>query len=155
MCFCLVRGSTWFCGVSWFLCPTLPKDYFLCVFLGSCLPKEHLSISEGEIWVGTFYRACWNFWKWTWKWLSCGVDIFSEYLYVVWVLGFRHVQRGILEVAYLKSGLFRKVDLELEVFMGDFSWAMLLQVTYVCAVILILMLSVLGNTPVYFSSKRT
>lgn len=42
-------------------------------------------------------------------------------LYVVWVLGFRHVQRGTLEGAYLKSGFFRKVDLELEVFLGDFS----------------------------------
>lgn len=43
----------WFSGVSWFLGPTLPKDYFLCVFLGSCLTREHLSVSVGEIWVGT------------------------------------------------------------------------------------------------------
>lgn len=54
------------------------------------------------------------------KWLSCGIDIFSEYLYLRWVLGFRHVQRGTLEVVYLKSGLFRKADLELEVFLGGF-----------------------------------
>lgn len=107
----------------------------------------------GEIWVGTFCRAGWNFWKWIWKWLSCGVGIFSDYLCAVWVIGFRHVQRGTLLKVYLKSDLFRKVDLE--VFMGDFSWASLLQVTYICALGLKLMLRLLRNTPVYFSSKRT
>lgn len=154
MCFCLLRGRTWFSEVSWFLYPALANILCVYVFLGHCLPKEHLSVSVGEIWAGTFLRAGWNFWKWIWKWLSCGVDIFSEYLYVVWVLGFRHVQRSTLEMVYLKSDLFRKVDLQLEVFMGDFPWAML-QATYICAVSLKLMLSLLGNTPVYFSSKRT
>lgn len=43
--------------VFWGVLPTLDKEFFF-LFLENCLSKEHLSLSVGEIWEGTSYRAC-------------------------------------------------------------------------------------------------
>lgn len=96
-----------FLGFRGFFVQLYLKIIFCVCFLEVVL-QESICLYLWEKYGWEHYRACWNFWKWTWKWLSCGVDIFSEYFVGsvgTWLQASaeRYLGRGISEVWFLQK----------------------------------------------------